>query len=293
MEFNEEYKKYKELAKTELEKIEEKIKISIQTREPLQSHILDFLSSPSKRIRPVLSILYVKALGKELNDEQLELLSTVELVHNASLIHDDIIDESKFRRGHKTISEEFDNKLGVICGDYILSIAMEKIAKLKSIEILENFSQTLNKMCQGEINQNFDRYRIGTIEEYLEKSKNKTAYLFETALFCTAMLDKTISNLETIKALGLNFGIAFQIRDDIINLTHTDTSKPTDNDITEGIYNAPVIYAQSIENYTSGIEKSKILLNNYVEMAKNQVENLPTNKYSTALREFLELLKNE
>lgn len=293
MEFNKKYKIYRELAQNELEKIEEKIKTSIQTREPLQSHIIEFLTAPSKRIRPVLAILYIKALGKELTDEQLELLTTVELVHNASLIHDDIIDESKFRRGQKTISEEFDNKLGVICGDYILSVAMDKIAKLNSIEILKNFSQTLNKMCQGEINQNFDRFKIGTIEDYIEKSKNKTAYLFETALVCCAMLDKDFQNFDKVKNLGLNFGIAFQIRDDIINLTNSDSLKPAENDITEGIYNAPVIYAQSTENYESGIEKSKILLNNYTQMAIAQVEDLPINKYSTALREFLELLNNE
>lgn len=127
MTFNEKYSKIKYLASDELKKIEENITSSIHTREPLKSHIVQFLTAPSKRIRPVLAILYTKALGQNLNTQQLELLTAIELVHNASLIHDDIIDESNLRRGQKTISAEFGNKLGVISGDYILSIAMEKL----------------------------------------------------------------------------------------------------------------------------------------------------------------------
>lgn len=293
MNFNEKYKKIRQLAESELSIIENKMVSSIHTREPLNSYIVDFLTAPSKRIRPLFAILYIKACGSNISSEQLELLTVIELVHSASLIHDDIIDESKFRRGHKTISSEFDNKLGVISGDYILSVAMEKIADLNSIEILKKFSQTLRQMCLGEINQNFDRFKIGTIDDYIEKSKNKTAYLFETAIVCTTMLDKQSHNLKNVSNLGLNTGIAFQIRDDLINLTNTDKSKPANNDIEEGIYNAPVIFADNYEDYSTGIEKTKSLLNNYINRAMLQTKNLPDNDFTTALREFLELLNNE
>lgn len=295
MSFDEQYKKIKDITASELKIIEEKTISSIRTREPLNSYIIEFLTAPAKRIRPVLAILYTKALEQELSEEQLELLSAIELVHSASLIHDDIIDESKFRRGHKTISEKFDNKLAVISGDYILSLAMEKISKLGSIKILENFSTTLNKMCQGEINQNFDRYKIGTPEEYIEKSKNKTAYLFETALVCCAILAQknNLFNLNSISSFGLNVGIAFQIKDDLKNLSDVDTSKPVNNDISNGIYNAPIIFSGSIENYSSGIEKTQILLNNYIQQAAKELNLLPENKYKNALKNFLELLNNE
>lgn len=293
MNFNEQYKEIKKLAQKELTIIEEKMTSSIQTAEPLKTSIINFLISPSKRVRPVLSILYTKACEKEITEAQLELLTVIELVHNASLIHDDIIDESKFRRGHKSLNEEFDNKLAVIAGDYILSIAMEKIAQFNSTEILKRFALTLNKMCNGEINQNFNRYKIGTIEEYIEKSKNKTAQLFETTLVCCAILNHETSNLDKISKLGINTGIAFQIRDDIINLTKTDKTKPSINDISEGIYNAPIIYSQSVENYSAGIEKTKTLLNNYIQEAVEQIKDLPENKYKKALKEFLELLKYE
>lgn len=293
MSFNNKYQKIRNLAEGELSAIEKKMVEAVSVREPMNADIVQFLAAPSKRIRSVLAVLYARACGEILSDKQLEFLAAVELVHNASLIHDDIIDESKFRRGVETISCKFGNKLGVIAGDYLLSAAMEKIVNIGSIEIFSKFVHTLKQMCIGEINQNFDRFKIGTIENYIEKSKNKTAYLFETALEGCMFLAQNQYDLPEIKELGLNIGIAFQIRDDIINLTNTDKSKPVNNDITEGIYNAPIIYSGSIEDYTSGIEKTRALLNNYIKRAVQQVEKLPDNDYKAAIEEFLELLNNE
>lgn len=293
MSFSEKYNDIRKLAQTELSLIEEKMVSPISIREPLNTYVIKFLKAPSKRIRPLLAVLYMKAHNEILSDKQLELLAAIELVHNASLIHDDIIDESKLRRGHKTISEEFDNKLGVISGDYILSIAMAKIAQIGSIEILDKFSATLKQMCIGEINQNFDRFKIGTIENYIEKSKNKTAYLFETALVCTAMLSDARHDILKAGNFAMNVGIAFQIRDDLINCTNTDSTKPSNNDIEDGIYNAPIIYAQNTEDYSAGIEKTRYLLNNYINCAKINVESAGNNQYAEALRKFLELLNNE
>ena len=147
-------------------------------------------------------------------------------------------------------------------------------------------------MCFGEINQHFNRYKIGTIEDYIEKSKNKTAYLFETALIAPFIYEKS-SIISIASEFGLNFGIAFQIKDDIKNLTSKENSKPIKNDIEEGIYTAPVIYAQSAENYLNGVEKAGCLLNNYVSKAENLIENFENNIYTSALRELLELLKYE
>ena len=290
MSFNDDYIKIKKLVAPELEIIEQKMVNPINIQEPLKTHVINFLKSPSKRIRPTLAILLSKALEEELSNEQLELLSAIEIVHNASLIHDDIIDDCEIRRGHKTISAEFNNKLGVISGDYLLSIAMEKIGELNSIEILKEFSHNIKKMCIGEINQNFNRYKIGTIEEYIEKSKNKTGYLFETAIICNLLLSSKTST-DKFKNFGLNVGIAFQIRDDLLNILSTDTTKPSNNDIEEGIYNAPIIYSGDPKDLTSGIEKTRSLLNNYVQEAEQVLINLKDNQYTIALKKFLELLK--
>ena len=291
MNFSEKYSKIKQLAQKELDIIEEKMVSVINTKEPLNSYLKDFLTNPSKRIRPLLGILYTKAKGKEVTDKQLELLTAIELVHNASLVHDDIIDESKLRRGHKTLSAEFDNKLAVISGDYLLSCTMEILTSLGNIEIIKKITTTIKQMCIGEINQNFDRFKIGTIEDYIEKTKNKTAYLFETVLVCCEILENK-EDLTKISKLGLDIGIAFQIRDDILNLTSNDKQKPVNNDIKDGIYNAPVIFSQSTTDYSVGIEKTKVLLNNYIKSAKEKIDDLPENTYKTALFEFLELLNN-
>ena len=292
MNFNEKYKKIKNLALRELATIEKNMDAQINIREPLRFSLRKFLLAPAKRIRPLLAILYTKALGEELNQKQLEHLTVVEMVHNASLIHDDIIDESKIRRGIETINADFDNKLAVISGDYILALSMEKLANIGDIELIKDFSKTIHQMCIGEINQNFDRFKIGSIEDYIEKTKNKTAHLFEIALTGCMKLSDNQHNLEKIRELGLNIGIAFQIRDDLINITNSDTSKPSNNDFEDGIYTAPIILGDKSDNYASGIEKTKVLLNNYLQGAKQQVATLPDNEYKNALEEFLELLKN-
>ncbi len=292
MNFNEKYKTIKQLVLQELNVIESEMTSMIVLREPLRASLIKFLTLPSKRVRPVVAILYLKACGVELSKSQLDLLTVVELVHNASLIHDDVIDKSSLRRGHKSIGEEFDNKLAVISGDYILSVAMEKLATLGNVDVIKKFSSTIRQMCIGEVNQNFDRFKIGTIENYIDKTKNKTAYLFETALVCCAMLREEKTDLKKVSEFGLNVGIAFQIRDDILNLSKDDLTKPTNNDIVEGIYNAPVIYAGSSENYSSGIEKTKDLLNNYINKSRQDIEILPDNDYKNTIEDFLELLSD-
>ncbi len=291
MTFENNYQNIKKIANTEIGFIEDFMVQNIYTREPLKSHIISFLTAPSKRVRPLLSILFYKSIFGEISNEQLKALCAVELIHNASLVHDDIIDQSETRRGQITTSCQFGNKLGVICGDYLLSIAMKIVTELGSVELLKNFSNTLNKMCVGEINQNFDRFKIGTIDEYTEKSKNKTAYLFETALITPFLIND--DNNEKASDFGLNTGIAFQIRDDLLNLTKSDSSKPAKNDIADGIYNAPVIYAQSAEKYADGVEKTRNLLNNYINNAKISVKDLPNNEYKQGLENFLELLGND
>lgn len=292
MGFNEKYEKIKQTVQAELDLIQKNMIDEIHIREPLQSYLIEFLKSPSKHIRSVLALLYLKANNEIISDKHIELLTVVELVHNASLIHDDVIDESKLRRGHKTLSNKFDNKLAVISGDYILSVAMEKLTQLDNMRIVKKFANTIQKMCIGEINQNFDRFKIGTIENYIEKTKNKTAYLFETALTCSVMLSQNSYDLTEIDDLGLNIGIAFQIRDDLMNLTDTDITKPVHNDIEEGIYNAPVIFSGSVDVCSEGIEKTKDLLNNYIKSAQQKIRVLPDNQFKSALEEFLELLNN-
>ena len=294
MSFDNKYAKHKLLVQKELSQIEKIVLDAISVRNELKQSLIKFLASPSKRIRPVIALLYLKAQGINITEDIIKLLASIEIVHNASLIHDDIIDESEFRRGEKTLSATFGSKLGVISGDYLLSLAMGMVSELGSVEILSEFSNTLKQMCIGEINQNFELFKIGTIENYIEKSKNKTAYLFKSALLCPLILANASKDIKD-KAFeySLNFGIAFQIRDDLLNLTKFDDSKPYGNDIAEGIYNAPVIYANGTDNLSEGIEKTHSLLNNYVNKALLSLDSIEGNKYKNSLKQLTELLKNE
>ena len=208
----------------------------------------------------------------------------VELIHNASLIHDDVIDEEKIRRSQKNINSKFGNKMAIISGDYLLSVVMEKLTRLGKLELFEIFSKTIKEMCEGEILQYSNLYKIPTLKDYLKKTYQKTGSLFEACLLGCVMLS-TSQEVENAKEFSKNFGIAFQIRDDIENILKGG------NDIKEGVYNAPIIFSGSIDNPVAGIEKSKVLLNNYLDIAQKCLCGMDESEYKSALKKLLELLK--
>lgn len=305
MSFQKQYANIFGVVADEVEQVKQKLFDGIELEDHLKTNLFKIFNAPSKHIRAVVSFLMLKALDIEVNTSQIILQASIELVHNASLIHDDIIDESEKRRGVETLNTYFDNKLAVIAGDYLISLALKRIRSLNSFEIIDMFAQTLDDMCQGEVAQQFGKYKIPTIEEYIKKTEQKTAKLFETAICGGLKLAITESHLaptETDLCVasvpysdgGINiqnfakaFGIAFQIRDDLIN------AKTSKSDFKDGIYTAPVIFAGSVEGFKNGIEKTQDLLNNYIECAKNEIEKLKDSKYKTTLIELLGLIKDE
>ena len=208
-------------------------------------------------------------------------------MHNASLIHDDVIDAGKMRRGRKTLNEKFDNNLAVISGDYLLGVALEKLVKIGSTEILNIFSDTIKTMCRGEVNQFFNKFKKIKIEEYIEKSAQKTSSLFEASLKSAMYLAEAEYDEKTEEFIS-NFGIAFQIRDDLLNVTEKDSTK-TSADYENGVYNAPYILSEDVN---TGIEKTKDLLNNYINCSKQCIEDLKDSPYKKGLFELLELIGN-
>lgn len=285
MTFQEKYSKILSVCEKEIDIVVNNLTYGIELQEPLSSKLFDILNAPSKHIRPLVSFLFLKACGFEINQNQILYQSAIELVHNASLIHDDVIDESETRRNVKTLNNEFNNKLAVISGDYLLSKALDKVIEIGSMELVKIFSETLAVMSEGEVIQQFSKFEIPSIDDYIEKSYKKTAKLFETAILGSCILAKF--NSKSAKEFVRNFGIAFQIRDDLIN---SQTSK---SDIKDGIYTAPVIFSNGTEITDEGIEKTKYLLNNYLDNAMKNIEDVPENEYKDALTELLGLLKYE
>ena len=288
MSFNEKYNEIVKLVEYEIEDLKRIILSDINECQELQKVLIDFFNLSSKHIRPVLSFLYIKALNMGIDKRQIQYQAIIEIIHNASLIHDDIIDDSNIRRGEKSLNANLGNHMSVVVGDLILSYALKKVAELKSIELLLLLSNTILKMCRGEIFLQYKKYQIPSLEDYIEKTYNKTGALFNAAIQGAIIIGKGNVDDKEIE-FARNFGIAFQIRDDIKNIT--DTGKSTD--IENGIYTAPVIYSQSICTSAEGIEKAKSLLNNYIEKAKSAISGLDNNKYKTAIIELLELINHE
>ena len=154
-------------------------------------------------------------------------------------------------------------------------------------EIIDIFADTVKTMCKGEVNQYYSRFKKEKLEEYIEKSAQKTASLFECALKSAVILaDENYT--EKMEEFAINFGLAFQIRDDLKNVLEQSKS-PNISDVEDGIYNAPLILS---DNLADGIEKTKVLLNNYVSCAKQCIEDLPDSVYKTALGGLLELVED-
>lgn len=287
MTFDEAYGEILKTVESDIERVNAGLLNAFVSETPVHKKILSFLESPSKRIRSLMTFLYLRACGIEITAGQVELQTIVELIHNASLIHDDVIDGDDKRRGENTINCDFGNRLAIISGDYLLSVVMKKLTAIGSLELFNIFAKTLENMCSGEIQQHLLLNNIPSIEEYIEKSYLKTGALFEASITGAMRLAGDTKIIRAVE-FGRNFGIAFQIRDDLLNVL-TKESK----DIQTGVFNAPVIFSGSAEITVSGIEKTKDLLNNYLEKAEDCISDLDESIYKSALIELLELLKND
>lgn len=305
MSFDDKYSSIKDVVKNDLNVLESDIKKLFSNDNQLDEYLSDFLTNSAKRLRPVLGFLFLNCFNLKINQAQRDVLLAVELIHNASLIHDDVIDKAEKRRNKDSFNAKFDENLAVVAGDYLLSIAMEKIIETKSLEVLKIFTSALKTTCKGEINQYFSKFRLPTIDEYIEKSKNKTALLFQASVLGALLLsDDYDKNLEkTAVEFSQNFGIAFQIRDDIKNILNSNNI--VNCDVSLGIYTAPIIFAHQENNNileqeniisaikdTKGIENAKILMDNYFYKSRCVIDNQIGNTYKKAIYELIELLRD-
>ena len=173
----------------------------------LDKSTVHFLTGSSKRIRSLLSLLFIYANNKFADENIYKILAIGEIIHNASLLHDDVIDNATIRRNETTIGRKFSNKISILLGDYLLAFATEKLLELNNNEVTLLFKDCTKKMCEAEIKQFFLRNTIPSLENYIEICKNKTAILFETILkSCAIILELDILQAQE---LGETFGIYF------------------------------------------------------------------------------------
>ena len=206
-----------------------------------------------KRMRPLLMLLMAKNYGEVSMVTQHSAVG-LELLHTASLVHDDVVDESGERRGQASVNATYNNKVAVLIGDFILSTALLHVSYTNNQHIVQNLAELGRTLAAGEILQlsNIQNQEISE-DVYYQVIRQKTAALFES---CAAIgaLSAGASDEEVKKAglFGQNLGIMFQIRDDIFDYFDSkEIGKPTGNDMTEGKLTLPVIYALNNTNYES------------------------------------------
>ena len=196
-------------------------------------------------MRPMLILLIAKNYGGISSVTQHSAVG-LELLHTASLVHDDVVDESKERRGQASVNAEYNNKVAVLVGDYVLSTALLNVALTNNTHIVQSLAELGRTLSNGEILQLSNIQNSEFSEEvYYEVIKMKTAALFEACCEIGAMsANATEEDLEKAKTFGRNLGIIFQIRDDIFDYYDSkEIGKPTGNDMTEGKLTLPVLYA--------------------------------------------------
>lgn len=284
-----------EPVKSELDQTIDTLSQNLQSDNILLNKIISYnLSTGGKRIRPALSLLTSKLFLEKLNSSNITIAQIAEIIHSATLLHDDVIDTADIRRGHRTVNDLWGNKISVIYGDFLLSRASVMLASLNNTYIVEIFAKVLEEICLGEIQQSSLMFDTTiTWDDYILKSTRKSAILFASAMEGAAIVSNaTEEQTEAVKNFGLNFGLAFQIIDDILNFhSENQVGKPSCLDLKYGILTAPVIYAlkenasltqlintrfKNDEDFnkaievilnSSGLEKSKQLAQSYVEKA--------------------------
>lgn len=219
---------------------------SLSHTEGLLSQVLEHIKHRGgKRMRPLLILLIAKNYGG-VNDVTLRSAVGLELLHTASLVHDDVVDESKERRGQSSVNAEYNNKVAVLVGDYVLSTALLNISFTNNSDILRSIAELGRNLSNGEILQLSNIQNTEFSEDiYYDVIKMKTAALFESCCEVgTLSVNANERQIELAKEFGRNLGIIFQIRDDIFDYYDSkEIGKPTGNDMAEGKLTLPVLYA--------------------------------------------------
>ncbi len=228
----------------ELKEFEIHFKKAVKSNVPLLDKIMQFIvKRKGKQLRPMFVLLSAK-LGGSINEKSYRAASLVELLHTATLVHDDVVDESLERRGFFSINALWKNKIAVIVGDYLLSKGLLLSLDNNDHRMLQILSNAIKSMSEGELLQ-LEKSRTLNLKEdiYFEIIKNKTASLLASS--CAAGASTTFESeeaIEKMRTFGEKVGIAFQIKDDLFDYGNTDIGKPTGNDIKEKKLTLPLIY---------------------------------------------------
>jgi len=240
------YLRLKNLIGNKLNEVTQRIKFKLASEINLIHKMTDYhVKSGGKRIRPLLTLASAKMCGYKNGNRDINLAACIELIHNATLLHDDVIDNSDLRRGTKTANSVWGNQSSILVGDYLFSRCFEMMVEDGSQEILKLLSSTSSRIAQGEVLQLEHKGDIELLEEtYFNIINMKTAALFAAATRVGACLgNKNKKEKDALESYGKNLGLAFQIADDALDYFSTKTvfGKKIGKDFFEGKTTMPLI----------------------------------------------------
>lgn len=243
----------------ELEILNRTLAETLNTSSPMMNTVVDyFLGTKGKQIRPMLVLLSARLFGK-INAVTIDAAAAIELLHNASLIHDDVVDESKQRRGKPTINGVWDNRIAVLVGDYFVSCALKCSISTGILEVINTLGFLGQELAKGEIDQlSIAQDHVLNEEAYFNVIRQKTASLFISCMKMGALSNGASSEaIEQLMVFGEKLGLCFQIKDDTFDYFSDDTiGKPTGNDLREGKVTLPLIFA--VRNATD-VERDEVM----------------------------------
>jgi all-trans-nonaprenyl-diphosphate synthase len=236
--------------KEDLHQLTHNLKQLVGARHPILFAAAEHLfEAGGKRLRPAIVLLVSRATmpNQDITPRHHRLAEITEMIHTASLVHDDVVDESEMRRGLPTVNSNFGNKIAILAGDFLFAQSSWYLANLDCLEVVKLLSEVIKDFAEGEISQGLSQFDSDlSIEAYLEKSYYKTASLIANSAKAAGVLSGVSSEItESLYLYGRHVGLAFQIVDDILDFTSsTETlGKPAAADLRSGNLTAPVLYA--------------------------------------------------
>jgi len=278
------------------------------------------LAAGGKRLRPVF-VLLSGSFGTYDAQRLTDVAVALELIHMATLVHDDVIDRADTRRGTPTVKKRFGNRMAMYTGDFMFAQALDILSQFDEGEMHRLFARAIWRMCAGEIEQIRDLFRVDqSLTVYLRRIRRKTAFLIEMSCALGALAaGATAADVSALRRFGYGAGMAFQITDDVLDLTSTAArlGKPVGSDLRQGNVTAPVILALedpaigpslrdlihptqsdaqaeqaiSLVRASSGIEASRALAGRYLQRARQALSALPETTNRRALETLAEFVQ--
>jgi all-trans-nonaprenyl-diphosphate synthase len=301
----------------DLKVLAENLKSLVGARHPILYAAAEHLfSAGGKRVRPAIVLLIARATlpGEDITPRHRRLAEITEMIHTASLVHDDVLDTAETRRGIPTVHDQFGNRVAVLAGDFLFAQSSWYLANLDNLTVVKLLSQVIMDLAEGEIQQSLSSFDTEmSIETYLEKSYFKTASLLANSAKATAILsDLPEAACHKMYLYGRHLGLAFQIVDDILDFTSSAEilGKPAGSDLAGGNLTAPVLYAMEEQprlaelivgefeqagdlekalgliHSSTGFDKSWALAKEHVGLALEQLTDLAPSHSKSALIEM-------